>query len=420
MLKKGLRIVLILIIACFCFLNVAYGEDKAIILVTSNQDKIEKGEEIEITVKIEGKKTSAFDFSLYFDNSKWDYISKIENTNVLENRILFVWFDEKGGEGAKQGDLVTFKFRAKEDGLTSFQVEGDFYDQKGNLLRIDFKEKQVRIGKEESNLLNQEKEEGSNRQEGNANLQALRLDREGITPDFSPEIYEYYLTIPTNIQEIEVLAISENPNATIQITGNTNLQNGLNIITIQVVSLDETQSNTYTIQVTKTDDTELANINLEILAIENVLLVPPFDNSRTNYQAQITNEQNDLNVLAIPENERAIVTVTGKDNLKDGNNLLEIVVTAPNGFSKKKFQVEVYRRNEEEEKRYQEERQLQKEALEEAYEIEELSSDIEEVQEVATIEQTKKYGFIFAGIAICTVILVVIVRWIWKRKGAKK
>ena len=66
MLKKGLRIVLILIIACFCFLNVAYGEDKAIILVTSNQDKIEKGEEIEITVKIEGKKTSAFDFSLYF------------------------------------------------------------------------------------------------------------------------------------------------------------------------------------------------------------------------------------------------------------------------------------------------------------------------------------------------------------------
>ena len=184
--------------------------------------------------------------------------------------------------------------------------------------------------------------------------------------------------------------------------------------------MDKTQSNTYTIQVTKTDDTELANTNLEILAIENVLLVPPFNNSRTNYQAQITNEQNDLNVLAIPENERAIVAVTGKDNLKEGNNLLEIVVTAPNGFSKKKFQVEVYRRNEEEEKRYQEERQLQKEALEEAYEIEELSSNIEEVQEVATIEQTKKYGFIFAGIAIGTVILLVIVRWIWKRKGAKK
>ena len=86
---------------------------------------------------------------------------------------------------------------------TPLQVEGDFYDQKGNLLRTDFKEKQVRIGKEESNLLNQEKEEGSNRQEGNANLQVLRLDREGITPDFSPEIHEYYLTIPTNIQKIK-------------------------------------------------------------------------------------------------------------------------------------------------------------------------------------------------------------------------
>lgn len=374
MLKRGLRIILIFIIACFYLINIAYGNNKATITVTSNQNRVEKGEEIEITIKIEEAKTSAYDFSLYFDNAKWDYVSHMENTNVLGNRVLFVWFDEKGGEGAKQGDLVTFKFRAKEEGLTTFQIDGEFYDQNGKIIETNFEEKQVRIGKKESNLFKEEKEEGNNTKQSNANLQALRLNREGITPNFSPDIYEYYLTVPTSIQDIEVLAISENPNATIQIAGNTNLQNGLNTIRVQVISLDKTQSNTYTIQVTKTDHMELANTNLEILAIENVLLVPPFNSNQTNYQAQIANEQDTLNVLAIPENEQAVVTITGKDNLKEGDNLLEIVVTAPNGFSKKKFQVKVYRRNEEEEKNYQEERQWQKEALEEAYEIEKTSN----------------------------------------------
>lgn len=374
MLKRGVRIILILIIACFYCINIAYGNNKAIITVTSNQNRVEKGEEIEITIKIEEAKTSAYDFSLYFDNAKWDCISNVENTNVLGNRVLFVWFDEKGGEGAKQGDLVTFKFRAKEDGLTTFQIDGEFYDQNGKIIETNFEEKQVRIGKEESSLFQEEKEEGNDTKQSNANLQALRLGREGITPNFSPDVYEYYLTVPTSVQDIEVLAISENPNATIQITGNTNLQNGLNMIRVQVISLDKAQSNTYTIQVTKTDHMELANTNLEILAIENVLLVPPFNSNQTNYQSQIANEQETLNVLAIPENEQAVVTITGKDNLKEGDNLLEIVVTAPNGFSKKKFQVKVYRRNEEEEKNYQEERQLQKKALEDAYEIEKTSN----------------------------------------------
>lgn len=377
MLKKGLQIIIIIfIIACICncYRNISYGNDKATIMLTSNQDTIEVGEEIEITVRIEEVKTSAYDFSLYFDTAKWDYISNIENTNVIGNRILFVWFDEKGEKGAKEGDLITFQFRAKEKGIATFQLEGDFYDQNGKSLEAEVKEKQVRIGKEESNFAKQEKEEGENSQEGNANLRALRLDREGITPEFSPGVHEYYLTVSTNVKDIEVLAITENPKATMQITGNTNLQDGLNRIVIQVISSDKTQSNTYIIEVTKTQNLELANTNLEILAIENVLLFPPFSNSQTNYQAQISNQQDNLHVLAIPENEQAIVSVTGKENLVVGNNFLEIVVTAPNGFSKKKYQVEVYRRNEEEEKKYQEEKQLEKEALQEAYQVEELSN----------------------------------------------
>ena len=175
-------------------------------------------------------------------------------------------------------------------------------------------------------------EQGIDSKASNANLQALRLNIEGITPNFENNIYEYYLTVDNNIKEIEVLAITENPNANVDVSGNTNLKDGLNVINIVVTSEDKTTKNTYTIQVTKTSNLELANNNLEILAIENTLLYPPFDMTNTNYKAEISNELDNINILAIPQNENAVVKITGKDNLKQVSNLVTIVVTAPNRF----------------------------------------------------------------------------------------
>lgn len=107
---------------------------------------------------------------------------------------------------------------------------------------MEFKEKQIQIGKEKSNLQMQNQEQvGTNSQSSNTTLQVMRLDQEGLIPSFEKNIHQYYLTVPSNIQNIEVLAISENPKATIEITGNTNLQEGLNLITIQIISEDKTR-----------------------------------------------------------------------------------------------------------------------------------------------------------------------------------
>ena len=202
-------------------------------------------------------------------------------------------------------------------------------------------------------------------------------------------------------------------------TGNTGLKEGFNLIRIEVISEDQTQNNSYTIQVTKTANMELANTNLEILAIENVLLNPPFDNTETNYNAEVSNATEEINLLAVPENEQASVEVTGKDDLKEGNNLVTVLVTAPNGFSKKKYQVEVNRRNLEEEARYQQEQVEQKEQLEEAYKIKELSSDMDKIQEQATTEQSKKYQNIIVWIALVIIVAFVIVGVLWRKMYKK-
>lgn len=363
------------------FHTASYATNTGEVFLTSNQEKMEKGEEIEITVHIKDTKTAAFDFSLYYDESKLEYIGGPENTNVIDNRIIFVWYDTQGGKAAKEGELAKFKFKAKEDGLATFSLQGEFYSQIGQLIQTENREKQIQIGKEQTNLQKQAEEEyGTDTQKGNSVLQVLRLDKEGLTPSFEKNVHEYYLTIPSDIQDIEVLAISENPNSTIEITGNKDLKEGLNLITIRVISADKTQNNVYTIRVTKTNNMELANTNLEILAIENVLLNPPFDINETNYKVEVANKAESINILVVPENEQAMVEISGKENLKEGNNLVSVIVTAPDGFTKKKYQVEVYKRNVEEEKKYLEELNSKKEMLEHAYEIADLSANGEAKQ----------------------------------------
>lgn len=326
-----------------------------------------------------------------------------------------------GGEGTKEGDIAVFKFRARERGLTTFLIDGEIYGENGQLVQADFKETQVTIGKDKSNLQELEQKEPTNKEtttleNSNSNLQVLRIDVEGMVPQFEKDLQEYYLNVPNTIQNLEVLAISENSNAMVEITGNTNLKDGLNDIIIQVTSADKSQSKRYTIHVTKTDNLELANTNLEILAVENVLLNPPFDTTITFYKVEVPNELQSLNVFAVPENEMASVEITGKENLQEGNNLVTITVTASNGFTKRVYRLEAYRRNLQEEKVYQEEQSKQKEDLANAYKIEQTSSDINDLQKQVTNNQNRKYhGVLFFSIIIGVVVLG-LAGVVWRRK----
>ena len=410
--KKKITIFLVSIFIIFAIGTISHATEKGTVYLESSQDVVEKDDEVEITVNLKGVTTAACDFSLYFDEDKWEYLSKMDNTNVEKNRILFVWYDTNGGRSAKQGELVKFRFKAKENGLSTFSIEGDFYDSVGQKLKVDFQEKQVQIGKEETIFQQQgEEEQGDNTQKGNANLEVLRLDREGMTPAFDKNITEYYLTVTNEVKEIEVLAVTSNPEASVQITGNTKLKEGLNTIKIQVTSEDQKEKKTYTIQVTRTANLALANTNLEILAIENVLLSPPFDPNETNYAAEVAKGVNDLNVFAVPENEKATVQISGDKNLKEGNNTVTVVVTAANGFSKKKYQIQVYQRNEEEQKQYEEEQKQQIQKVEQAFQIDEMK---EERNQNSPEARNKSIVPIIVMVIGTVIIAVTVV--IWKKK----
>ena len=427
MLNKSILIILIFIVSFGYFSNVTYASNSAKVYLKSSNKEVKQGEEIEISVNLENSKIVACNFSLYFEEENFEYISElnneddIQNVNMVGNKLNFVWFDKLGGDGAKEGKIASFKFRAKEGGKVTFTIDGEFYNKNGQLIATDFESKEVEIIKEESNLQNRMQEEkGTNLESSNCSLQSLRVDIQGLVPNFDKDIEEYYLVVPNYTQSIDIFAIGENPNASVEINGNTELKEKTSDIHIKVTSADKTQSKVYIIHVSKEDDLEMANTNLEILAIEDALLNPPFDASETNYKVEVPNQTESLNIFAVPENEQATVQIIGKDNLKEGNNLVTVIVKAQNGFTKKSYIINVNKRNLVEEKKYQEEQSKQIEKLDNAYKIEKISADINTSQKEVKKKENENNKNIVIWIFSAVIVLSVIFGMVWKMKKQDK
>ena len=341
--------------------------ENATFYLQSDKDNVIIGDEFEVSLNLKGINTSVYSIEIFFDTTKLEFVSGPENSNVIGNKVKIVWYDTNGGTEAKQGELEKLKFKSIAPGIADFDVNGEFFDENINLMQTDFENFQIEI-------LEQDVAEGVNgrsiQKQNSTQLKSLRLNVEGIVPDFETDIYDYSLTLPEQLKEIkdiEVQTIAENENAKIEVSGNKNLKDGLNIINVVVTNQGKSQE--YKIKVTKTQNLEMANTNLENLAIEYAILSPEFNEQITRYNTQVANEINQLNILAIPENEKGKVEILGNNNLNEGNNKIEIKVTAPNGFTQRIYEINVYKRNKQEETIYNQEVDKVKKRLEEAYSV---------------------------------------------------
>ena len=370
--KKVISIILIFIIAIslnISISNISLAAEN-LTIKTDNQT-IQKNENFKIYINIGNIKVASYTLNIYFDNDKLEYISGPKNTNVVNNRIINVWYDQTGGKNTRQNqDIAVFEFKAKETGVVNFNLTGEFYDSNGsrintnntneNPTNISNSSLQINIIEKQENNIEPNAITG---EDNNSLLKIMRLDKEGLIPEFSPDIKDYYFIADLDTNNLEVTAIPEATNANVQISGNQGLKEGLNTILIEVTSRDNTSKSVYTINATKTRDKEAANSNLETLAIENVMLEPIFDVSILNYKASVPNSTENLNVFAVPENINGKVEITGKENLKEGDNLVKVRVTASNGYSFKDYIVNVHRRTQEEDKIFEEEQIANSEKL---------------------------------------------------------
>lgn len=197
----------------------SYGVSDTIVYLESDKSIIELDEQIEISLYLDKENVTAYSANIYFDPVKFEFISGPENINVEENKVNLVWYDLEGGSSAKTGKLEELTFKAKENGSTDFIVEGEFFNEQGELIEINSKPIQIQIGKEEGTFKEDfQEEQGSDNNSSNANLKDLRINEVGLVPEFNNEVFDYDITVENSIQDLEILALSENPNAKIEIS----------------------------------------------------------------------------------------------------------------------------------------------------------------------------------------------------------
>lgn len=404
---KKIKITLISILAILILHNVSLAE--SIMQIISDKVEIEAEEEVQVSINIKDTEVAVLTLELYWDNSKLEYISGPENSNNLGNRALYTWVSENAKD-LNELSIENFTFKGITDGIANITAVGEFYNSNGEKIEIKNSNLEINIGKQNQVIENIDKQI-ENISDDNADLAILRLNHEGISPDFNKDIKEYYFVTDSTIQNLEITAIPQNSKANVTITGNNNLKNGENIINIKVDSKDNTKSSVYKIYLTKTQNLDLANANLETLAVRQATLSPEFDSNITNYNLEISNDTEKIDILAIPQKENAKVEIVGNGKMQVGENIIDINVLAENGTTHKRYKILVHRRNEQEEIANQEETENQAKRL---------SAILEEEKNNNNNISTKQNGKQVIIVAIIIIIIALFTTIIIKQKNKNK
>ncbi len=342
-------IILLLFIIFNNFVNAV--EEPKIILEVDNENP-KQGELITLTIYAKNLSVAAGTLWIYFNTNNLELVEKPDNSNMVNNSIIYTWFSENGKNENGEFIINKFIFKAKNDGINLFTIQTELYNEQGEQIKTNIQPVEITIGEINTQIQTplQEIEELQNDDENNTNLAILRLNQEGINPIFNKNIKEYYIIVPEDINNIEVTAVPENKNSKVSIKGNQNLKSGENNIKIKVESENGKKNSEYQIYVTKTNDINASNANLENLAIEGVTLQPDYQEQVTNYTANVANDVDNLNILAVPQNKNAKANISGNYNLKQGDNIVTVTVTAENGNTIKKYKINVHKMSEEEQK----------------------------------------------------------------------
>ena len=242
---------------------------------------------------------------------------------------------------------------AKGEGSATITVKAqDVADTSENVVSGS-KSVTIKVGSSSNN--NSSDDNKSSNKSSNANLITL-----GITPKdydfsgFSKDKTSYSVTVPNDVDSLEVKYEKADSKAKVKVTGNDNLEVGTNIINVVVTAQDGT-TKTYKIKVTKlaTEDNKPGNVideendlNLYLtsLSIDGLELSPAFDKNVFSYTTTIdmdTNDMSEVKVNAEANDSKATVEITGNTNLVEGENLINIVVKGTESSEQTVYQITV-------------------------------------------------------------------------------
>ena len=257
---------------------------------------------------------SGYTLSPTFKSNINTYSMKVKN-NVTSLDVTAIPNSSKakvsisGNTGWKEGNnVVTIKVTAEDGTVNTYTVN---------------------VNREAKNNDSEKKEEKSN----DSYLKSLIINSShDIDNKFDKNVSSYNVTVPYEVEKLDLSYVANNSKAKVTITGNENFKVGeVNIVQIEVTAEDGTKRY-YTLNVTRS--TKSSDTDLKDLVIEGEDINPKFSPDILDYTVKVDKDTDKLNIIATPKTDGSKVEIIGNDNLKPGKNTVLVKVTDKNGFTK--------------------------------------------------------------------------------------
>lgn len=189
------------------------------------------------------------------------------------------------------------------------------------------------------------------------------LSNLGITPNdfkgFSANKLSYSTEVPNDVETVEIYAKKGQSGQTISGTGKKTLKEGANTFNIVVTAEDGTTKKTYTLTINRkaketsneitdnttvdepeeTEDPAKAGFGLTKLEISGFKLQPQFQTDVFEYNVDLKEDLEKLEIETVVTQENATVEITGNENLQDGENIITILVNSEDGQESVAYQI---------------------------------------------------------------------------------
>lgn len=302
-----------------------------------------------------------------YDNNYLEYVKYQDSSPSLtvsfgSTTKRFVALGMNGEAIKSSEDIITLTFRAKQVGSTTVginnMVVGDvkaishsanvsvknitIVDEKKEDNSNDNKDKKDtssnkgnNSGSKKNNSSNSNKNNSNNSTASNKSsnnlLDSLTINNAKMSPTFSKDVTSYSITVPKDVNKLDLDYKLSDSKASVKVVGNDNLKSNKNNVVEIIVTAEDGSTKTYTLNVSFSSDS--SSNKLASLEVKESSLYPKFDSDVNEYKIKLKKNVSKLTIDAIAKDKNSKVEIIDNKNLNKNNSVVLVKVTDKNGFS---------------------------------------------------------------------------------------
>lgn len=302
-----------------------------------------------------------------YDNNYLEYVKYQDSSPSLtvsfgSTTKRFVALGMNGEAIKSSEDIITLTFRAKQVGSTTVginnMVVGDvkaishsanvsvknitIVDEKkednsndNNDKKDTSSNKGNNSGSKKNNSSNSNKNNSNNSTASNKSsnnlLDSLTINNAKMSPTFSKDVTSYSITVPKDVNKLDLDYKLSDSKASVKVVGNDNLKSNKNNVVEIIVTAEDGSIKTYTLNVSFSSDS--SSNKLASLEVKESSLYPKFDSDVNEYKIKLKKNVSKLTIDAIAKDKNSKVEIIDNKNLNKNNSVVLVKVTDKNGFS---------------------------------------------------------------------------------------